>query len=390
MPYTGQSRVMRLPDDFDSEILINAILPTAVATAIDASSDSVVSITDSAEMEFPQGIFINPDGSLFEGIVNVWLTIWNPRNRADLETVPSDFMISNEGGRQPEVEQGLITGLVFCMGFTDMQGNAVLVREGCKFRVRRDFLPLATVLGPPALWTLAPVTGLWDFNTDMVENGDDFETRVRIFTNIRDINIDWRLDTCYLKVITYQDSNFDTIVSGVPVSAVTLPDINVWGTGPDNAITNGDGVACLRVRCCPDNIPGCNETLQLRAEATAGPLAAPLNGATAGQSGLSNLAVLEYDNNNAAPQPYIRTRIFRDKLPVYTTQAQCMRPDQEHLRFYRFAFAKIFIYGRVTDQDGNGLGNVRILVDGVELARTGDDGTFRVALSGRTDRLVVR
>ena len=49
-----------------------------------------------------------------------------------------------------------------------------------------------------------------------------------------------------------------------------------------------------------------------------------------------------------------------------------------------------FIYGRVTDEDGNGIGNVQVLVGGVELTRTANDGTYRAQLQNRMNRLVVR
>ena len=368
---------------------------------INANQDSeklipLFSDPNAAVMEFPANNFYYKDGRMLNGTAVLHLTTWRITDpdddlddSDDALLVPGDFSVGGETG---DINNGLLSRGIFCMRFTDVLGLPLMVGEGCKFRLTA-FEVRNVKLDPPFLWGLDPDTARWQQNSEMfeMENGA-LEARIQLLQNIRDFNIDWRFETCFVKVKVFRMAGTNVMLpmSGVRVNVVmTIDGISGW-VFSSSVITSADG-ACMRVLCCKSR--WCHHIklqANIKAESNldgvvlgADPSLGQVIGLT--QSQIIDLGyIVESDGS-------IKTKIQGSIVgPTFQTLSQCLITDQSHFRFYHFR-SIVMVEGVVLGSSGEGpLRNVPVLINGTEVARTNDFGIFKVLFTKNETRVVLR
>ena len=308
------------------------------------------------ELIFPANNFLTSDGSEYNGVVNIDLTTWDPAVQEDAVDVPGDFSVTQENPEDPPAAMASLG--VFCIGFLDEEGNELTPREGCVFRMFVDS-PLLALLPDVdlRLWTLDPTRATWDENSVLTGNDSVVTTTqpitgtiggnigegmfvqglLSLIRRILDINIDFRLQVCYLKIRIFAGPNLG---EGIDLSEITVNIIiyvidafgNRFWIYRNSAVTNEEGCVCLPVIYPPSYL---NNRLRFIGEITAtdkeGNMMIP---AEPQQSGLPDdiLQELEYQVIQSAIESLIR---YSDDSPLYQTLQDCRENFSLHFRFFK-------------------------------------------------------
>ena len=209
-------------------------------------------------MEFAANTFADADDNTETDVV-VYYALWKVSREEDNSTVPSDFFTRNPDTGELEA---LISNGVFCLAFFGTRGNRLVVRQGCRLVVRESGLLNSDIpgLGQPILWGLNIKNALWEFSSNLnpgQEPGFLVSDRIQLPPNIRDFNIDYRWDTCYLKAKAFDDNvNLNTQAGLILVSVVQYLRINFQGffqsfwVRTTHRFLGRRGEVCMPVACC--------------------------------------------------------------------------------------------------------------------------------------------
>ena len=329
------TKVINIPEDYGGGVMLLVKLPRAEVIRLRGDTENEVSLhllhnDDDIVMEFPADVFLDQN---FDPVKKVEMLLTTFRTDEDPALAPGDFMTLTNNTQQSLLSEGLFT-----MSFTDDNNRAVVMKRGCKLRIR----PTALMSNNPVLWGLNTRTGLWESNTELQRTEEGMlEGIVQVVPEVRTYNLDYVIDICYLRVSAYENAEFndDEQLTGVNIEVVTrVGDSERW-VNVITATTNHHG-ACVPVPCCQN--PRCMDRhfystvtamlpgKDVHTEATVLFPADPVEEQDTGLTGL--LEELDYSVNDQQ----IRTRIFyRKDGPTYPSSGSCLNSNGYHYRFYK-------------------------------------------------------
>ena len=406
LPFTSVSKVITVSEGYDGGIRLDVTLPLARPYPIDTNRISDINIPlftnreDAVKLIFPPNGAFYENGSRFDGNATVWITTWSTDNEEDAETVPGDFLAAPDDQRRDEAERSLFTQGVLCLVVTDDQNQLINLADGCEIVIDQDALPPFD-LGDPILWGLNSGNGLWEFNSQL-ESQRNLQRNtltgpIRLFPNIRDFNIDWRFDSCFVRVKVFQNSDFDDAeqLAGVRVKiGVSIEGRRGWIFFA-SVITSEDG-ACARVLCCRSfRCQRIKLRLTIKAETEDGTLN-PANHELGHMTGLSPPLIYDLDYTIKEPQQ-ISSLIEGSAMgPAFSTFEQCSDSEGFHFRFYKDLVNRKYpyVYGHVQEKSPVDVApnkrRIIILLNGDLAGMVDQHGFYNVTLGMDGLRFVLR
>ena len=395
LPITGVSRVITLSEDFQGDdIQLDVLLPKATQIVLDSSTRSTVNLPlytedNTTVMVFPANNYFFPNMTQFNGKVLFWLTMWKISDMVEGGMVPGDFMTGEPG----DDDNGLLSAGMFCMMFTTPDRQPLTVGKGCEFRTAAEEVKNIKNFPAPILYGLNLMNAIWERNRQLTfEDPVTMSGEINLWPGIRDINIDWPMDTCFAKVRAFEFSTFDFAqqLSGINVSVMMhIKDRDGW-IFSSHIITGSSG-GCLRVLCCKRRF--C-EDLKFVGKMIAVSSIRPLRGANPERehdTGLSDSQIddLEYKTNDLYVESVLEFIEDSEEGPVYENLLQCEESEGSHFRFYNMPLR--FCYGYVSIFNTNEIvPNVMLKSNGVVIGMTDKKGFYNVSLPDGETRIVIR
>lgn len=214
-----------------------------------------------AELEIPSKSFYRQNGELYTGKVKASVTFLDPRNISTATAAQSDLnFISDEGDTFPLRTYGM-----FSVDFTDEATSESLNVGKVKVHLDSTQVKMPEHVPTMKLWSLNPVTGLWEEEGDFKyesQRRKKREERTFLVGNmeIRERRL-FNLDVpesrrCFIKVRAYRSERFlpSEQIQGVVVSVINLEPRTGFSSNPrawgrfDSVITGPNG-ACLPAFC---------------------------------------------------------------------------------------------------------------------------------------------
>ena len=399
--FFGISKVINVEKGYVGGINLNIQLGYQHLTTVDSRNVSFVRIPlfdagNQTIMEFPAGAFSYPNGTEHQGMVQVWLTTWRTDRVDDAFTLPGDFFPAAQDDTDEGNLNGLLSAGLFCLSFGDMAFNKLSIpRASCKLTIEETNL-LNIGLGSPILWGLEPELAMWQRNAQFFVTKDRISAMVQMSPRIRDFNIDWRFETCFIKIKAFKTSAFQEQIAGTRIKVLmAIVGRNRWVFS--NSVVASKHGACLRVLCCKSKWCQHIKLMTiLTAEDEDGDIlfgADPNLGHFTGLS-LNQIEDLNYRiGSNGTVNTFIEAN---PSGPAYPDRSQCMHSEVDyHFRFYQEEgnTTKFYIYGHVkSSPDNQMLQNVVVMVRGAEvyLGRTDGEGFYNITFSAVNRRVVIR
>ncbi|XP_053321540.1 cartilage intermediate layer protein 1 [Spea bombifrons] len=214
-----------------------------------------------AELEIPPNSFYRQNGEAYNGKVKASVTFLDPRNISTATAAQSDLnFVNDEGDTMPLHSYGM-----FSVDFTDEEAKESLNAGAVKVYLDSTQVKVPGHLEQMKLWSLNPLTGLWEEEGDFLKKGvrrGKREERTFLVGNmeIRERRL-FNLDVpesrrCYVKVRAYRSERFlpSEQAEGVVVNLINMEPVSGFASNPrawgrfDSAITGPNG-ACLPAFC---------------------------------------------------------------------------------------------------------------------------------------------
>uniref|UniRef100_A0A8D2J697 Cartilage intermediate layer protein 2 n=1 Tax=Varanus komodoensis TaxID=61221 RepID=A0A8D2J697_VARKO len=213
------------------------------------------------EIVIPPGSFFKTTGQVYNGTVQASITFVDPRDLTLVNAASSDLnFINEEGDLLPLRTYGM-----FSVDFWEEETHQGLETGRLEIRMDAELITMPEHIEQMKLWSLNPVTGLWEEETSLkLVKGSRKKREERTFLvgnlEIRERRL-FNLDVpenrrCFVKVRTYINEKFNPTeqLEGVVVTLINLEPRPGYPSNPqawgrfDSVVTGPNG-ACLPAFC---------------------------------------------------------------------------------------------------------------------------------------------